>query len=99
MAYRSSENVAQFKYLWKAVIGRNVMNEDIKNRLNLANASYHSVPNLESTRLLPKNFKIKTYKTTISPVGFAWIGLILWEEHRLRVVRNRVGEYLGKVVL
>jgi hypothetical protein len=43
--------------------------------------------------LLPKNIKIKIYRTIILPVGFygceTW-SLTLREEHRLRLFQNRV---------
>jgi hypothetical protein len=46
-----------------------------------------------SFRLLPKNVKIRIYKTIIFPVVLygceAW-SLTLREEHRLRVFKNRV---------
>jgi hypothetical protein len=35
-------------------------------RLNLGNACYHSLQNLLSSHLLPKNLKIKINKTIIS---------------------------------
>jgi hypothetical protein len=48
---------------------------------------------LLSSRLLPKNVKIKIYKTIIVPVVLyvceTW-SLTLREEHRLRVFENRV---------
>jgi hypothetical protein len=51
--------------------------------LNLVNASYHSVPNLSSTRLLPKNL-IKTHKTQFRLYGFhgceTWS--LLWREQQ-----------------
>ena len=37
--------------------------EEIKSRLKLRNACYHSVQNLLSSRLLSKNLKIKIYRT------------------------------------
>jgi hypothetical protein len=54
---------------------------------------YHLVQNLLSSRLLPKNIKIRIQKTVILPVVLhgcdAW-SLILREEHRLRVLEKRV---------
>jgi hypothetical protein len=41
--------------------------EEIKSRLNLGNACYHTVQNLLSSHLLLKNVKIKMYKTIILP--------------------------------
>jgi hypothetical protein len=42
--------------------------EEIKRRLNSANACYHSVQNLPLSRLISKNVKIRIYKTVILPV-------------------------------
>jgi hypothetical protein len=60
---RCLENVAQFRYLGTAVTNQNLIQEEIKRRLNLANACYHSVPNLLSSLLRSKNIKIKIYKS------------------------------------
>jgi hypothetical protein len=51
---RSFENVSQFKYLGKIVTNENLIQEEIKRRLNYGNACYHSVQNLLSSRLLSK---------------------------------------------
>jgi hypothetical protein len=40
---RSSENVAQFKCFGMAVTNQNLSQEEIKRKLNLGNARYHSV--------------------------------------------------------
>jgi hypothetical protein len=40
---RSLENEAQFKYLGTAVTNQNLIQEEIKRRLNSGNACYHSV--------------------------------------------------------
>jgi hypothetical protein len=68
------------------------MQEEIKSRLNLGNACYHSVQSLLSSRLLSGNVKVKIYKTIILPVLYGcetWY-LTLSEENRLRVFENRV---------
>jgi hypothetical protein len=70
-----------------------LIHEEIKRRLNSGNACYHSVQNLLFSRLLPKNLKIRIYKTIILPVVLYWCetwALTLREEHRLRVFENRV---------
>jgi hypothetical protein len=49
--------------------------------------------NLLSSRLLSRNVKIKIYKTIILPVvsyGCETLSLTLREEHRLRILENRV---------
>ncbi|PNF22997.1 hypothetical protein B7P43_G10394, partial [Cryptotermes secundus] len=51
---RCFENVAQFKYLGTTIRNKKVIQEEIKRRLNLGNACYHSVQNLLSSRLLSK---------------------------------------------
>ena len=61
--------------------------------MKLVNACYYSVQNLLSSRLLPKNLKIKIYRTIILPVvlyGWEKWSLTLREERRLRVFENRV---------
>jgi hypothetical protein len=63
-------------------------------RLNSGNACYHSVQNLLSSHLLPKNIKIRIYKTIILPVvlyGCETWSLTSSEEHRLRVLRRIFG--------
>jgi hypothetical protein len=64
-----------------------------KRGLNSSNAFYHSVQNFQSSRLLPKNVKIRTHKTIIFPVvlhGCETWSLTLREAHRLKVFENRV---------
>jgi hypothetical protein len=71
---------------------QNSIQEEIKSRLNLQNACYHSVQNLLSSSLLSKNLKLKIHRTVILPLVLygceAW-SLILREDLRLRVFENR----------
>jgi hypothetical protein len=86
-------NVSLFKYSWTTVTNQNLIQEEIKRRLNSGNACYHSVQSLPSYRLLSKNLKIRIYKMIILPVvlyGCETWSLTLREERELRVFENRV---------
>jgi sorting nexin-29 len=52
---RSIERVAEFKYLGATLTDQNSIQEEIKRRLKLGNACYHSVQNHLSSSLLSKN--------------------------------------------
>jgi hypothetical protein len=85
--------VAKFRYLGTTITNQNLIQEEIKRRLNSGNACYHSVRNLLSSRLLSKRIQIRIYKNTIFPVvlyGCETWSLTLREEYRLRVFENRV---------
>jgi len=89
----SIERMEECQYLGTTLTEQNSIQEEIKSRLKLGNACYHSVQNLLSSRLLSKNLKIKIYKTIILPVvlyGCETWSLTLREEQRLRVSENRV---------
>ena len=83
----------QFKYLGTTLTNQNSIQKEVKSRLKLGNACYHSVQNLLSSSLLYKNLKIKIYRTIILPVvlyGCETWSLTLREVHSLRVLENRV---------
>jgi hypothetical protein len=58
------------EYLGTTVTNQNLIQEEIKKRLNSGNACYHSVQNFSSSRLLSKNVKVRIYKTIILPVVY-----------------------------
>jgi len=53
------ERVEDFKYLGTTLTIQNSIREEIKCRLRSGNASYHSVQNLWSSRLLSRILKFK----------------------------------------
>ena len=57
IANSSIERVEEFKYLGTTLTNQNSIQEEIKSRLKLGNACYHSVQNLLSSRLLSKNLR------------------------------------------
>jgi hypothetical protein len=85
--------VAQFTYLGTVVTNQNLIEQEIKRRLNSGNACYHSVQNPLPSHPLYKNIKLRICKSIILPVvmyGRETWSLTLREEHRLRVFENRV---------
>jgi hypothetical protein len=91
IANRLFENLSQFKYLGTTVTNQNLIQEEIKRRLNSGNACYYSV-HLLSSHQLSKNVKIRIYQTIILPVVLygCETSLALREERRLRVFENKV---------
>jgi hypothetical protein len=80
------------------VTQQNLIQKEIKRRLNSGTAFNNSVQNLLFPCLLSKNVKIRTYKTIILSVvlfGCELGSLILREEHRLRVFENRMLRIFG----
>jgi hypothetical protein len=77
--------------LGTTITNQNLIQEEIKKRLNSSNACYHSVQKLLSSHLVSKNIKI--YRTIILPVvlyGCETWSLTLREQYRLRVFENRL---------
>jgi len=60
-SHSSFESFDEFKYLGTTLTNRKSIYEEIKSRLKSWNACYHSVQNILSSSLLPKNFNIKIY--------------------------------------
>jgi hypothetical protein len=65
IANRYSGNVSQFKCVGMTVTSQNMIQEEIKRKLNSDNVCYLLAQNLLSSRLLSKNLKIRLYKTII----------------------------------
>jgi hypothetical protein len=86
----SFEGVAEFKYLGTTLTYENCMNEEIKSKINLGNACYHSVQSLLSSCPLSRNVKVKIYKIIILPVVLS--GCEAWSLRKgcLRMFENRV---------
>ena len=70
---RSFERVEGFKYLGTTLTNENSIQEEIKSRLKSGNACYHSVQNLLSSSLLPKNLKMKDIKKYNVTCCFVWV--------------------------
>ena len=93
-------NIRKYKIYIKAdfffrIVVKHIQKE-IKSRLKLGNACYHSVQKLLSSSLLSKNLKIKIYRTIILPFvlklgRWNWRRNIGWECLRT----GCWGEYLG----
>jgi hypothetical protein len=88
----SFEREEEFVYLGTTLTNQNSIQEEIKSKLKLGIACYHSVQNVLSSSLLSKNLMTKTYRTVILPILYGcetWL-LTLREERRLRVFQNKV---------
>jgi hypothetical protein len=80
------------KSLMTVLTHQNSIQEEIKSRLNLGYDCYHLMQNFLSYSFLPKNLKIKIYKTIIVSVvlyGCNTWSLRLRGERRLRLFENR----------
>jgi hypothetical protein len=73
---RSFENVVEFKYLGTNITDQNLIQEEIKRRLNSGNVCYHSVQNILLSRLLSKNIKITIYKSISFPLVLYMCNLV-----------------------
>jgi len=82
--------VEELSYFGTTLTDQYSIQEEIKNKLKLGNACSHSVQNLLSSSLLPKNIKINVYRYTILHVVFyrceTW--LLTLKEHQLRLFEN-----------
>jgi hypothetical protein len=67
------ERVEEFRYLGTTLSHQNSIPEEIKSRLRLRSACYHSVQNLLSSRLLFQNLKIKDILNYNFACGFVWV--------------------------
>jgi hypothetical protein len=65
VANRCFENISHFKYLGTPLTNQNLIQQEIKGKLNSGNACYHSIQNILSSRLLSRNKKTRTHKTVI----------------------------------
>ena len=82
-----------FRYVGTTLTNQNSIQEEIKGRLRSGNVCCHLVKNLFSCSFLTKNLKIKIYRNITFPVvlyGCETLSLTLREEHRRRVLENRV---------
>jgi hypothetical protein len=86
--------VSQFKNLGTTVTNQNLIQKEIKRRLNTVLIAIIRSRTFWLLICCKKNFKIRIYKTIILPTdlyGCETWSLTLREEHRLRAIENRVG--------
>jgi hypothetical protein len=91
-------NVAIKKMRQASKRTQNSIQEEMKSTLKSGNACYHSVQNLLSSSLLPKNIKIKIHRTIILPVvlyGYETWSFTLREKRRMSVFEKRVLKIFG----
>jgi len=81
----SFERVEELIHLGTTLTNQNSIQKETKSRMKSGNACYHSVQNILSSSLLPKNLKIEIYRTIILPVFFC-TGVKLGRSHRGRNV-------------
>jgi hypothetical protein len=97
---RCFENVAQFRYLRTTITNQNLIQKEIKRRLNLGNACYHSVQNILSSRLLSR----RIFGSKRDEVTGGWRKLHNEELHNLysslsiiRMMKSRRMRWTGRV--
>jgi hypothetical protein len=66
----SFENMSQFKYFGTTITNQNLVQKEIKRRMNSPNACYHSIQKPLPSYILSKNIIIWTYKPIICLVLF-----------------------------
>ena len=68
------EQVTSFKYLGSIVNGNNSIEEEIKERITLANKAYYANKDLFRSKLLSKKTKLRMYHTLVRQTsGNIWL--------------------------
>jgi hypothetical protein len=75
IANRSFENMPQSIYLGMTVTNQNLIQEEVKRRLNSGNSCYRLIQNLLYSCLLSEKIKIRIYKTILEYIacGSVWV--------------------------